>query len=100
MAACSMRGVGVFIGIVLLLCGSNAFAVDLHDSSARPVDGTWPARSMRAQNSRNCSNVPSGSTRSFQVCRGRNFRAAPAMSGAERERAAAMKSFAVGVAPF
>jgi alkylation response protein AidB-like acyl-CoA dehydrogenase len=32
--------------------GYRLFAVDLHDSSVRPVDGTWPARSMRGCDSR------------------------------------------------
>lgn len=32
--------------------GYRLFAVDLHDPSAQPVDGTWPARSMRGSDSR------------------------------------------------
>jgi alkylation response protein AidB-like acyl-CoA dehydrogenase len=32
--------------------GYRLFAVDLHDASARPVDGTWPARSMRGSDGR------------------------------------------------
>lgn len=32
--------------------GYRLFAVDLHDPSASPVDGTWPARSMRGSDSR------------------------------------------------
>jgi alkylation response protein AidB-like acyl-CoA dehydrogenase len=32
--------------------GYRLFAVDLHDESVSPVDGTWPARSMRGSDSR------------------------------------------------
>jgi alkylation response protein AidB-like acyl-CoA dehydrogenase len=32
--------------------GYRLFAVDLHEPSAHPVDGTWPARSMRGSDSR------------------------------------------------
>jgi alkylation response protein AidB-like acyl-CoA dehydrogenase len=34
------------------LDGYRLFAVDLHDPSARPVEGSWPARSMRGSDSR------------------------------------------------
>jgi alkylation response protein AidB-like acyl-CoA dehydrogenase len=32
--------------------GYRLFAVDLHDPSVRPVEGSWPARSMRGSDSR------------------------------------------------
>jgi alkylation response protein AidB-like acyl-CoA dehydrogenase len=35
--------------------GYRLFAVDLHDTSASPVDGTWPARSMCGSDSRSVS---------------------------------------------
>jgi alkylation response protein AidB-like acyl-CoA dehydrogenase len=37
------------------LDGYRLFAVDLHDASARPVEDSWPARSMRGSDSRSVS---------------------------------------------